>query len=220
LASGKLPGQAMSHNGSTDYGTFPSGSFGSNSDLITVEMWHKSAETLNDAMIFGGRDFASNQRRFDARVNYSPSVAGSIQSEYYDNDTPDEEAVSGYVNSDVGMQDDVWQHVVITFDNPNDTIEFYIDGVNQTTVYGLQETPANFADFTFNFFTGAWNNVGVAGLFNACTLDEFRLSTILRDQTYITTAFNNQDDPSAFWTTGAEEAAGLSMIECGYILLD
>jgi hypothetical protein len=204
LATGKLSGQGMSHNGTTDYGSFPSGSFGSNSDLITYMFWHKSTDTTANAIIFGGRDFATNRRRFVCRTNFS--VAGSIKSGYYDDDAPDEEALTGYVDSDVGMQDGTWHHVAVTHDNPNDTIKFYIDSVLQTTIHDLQETPALFSNFTLNFFTGAWNNVGTPGLFHNFVIDEFRLMSTLQDTNFITTTFNNQSNTSTFFTVGAEES--------------
>ncbi|UCH71583.1 MAG: hypothetical protein JSW62_04080, partial [Thermoplasmatales archaeon] len=78
------------------------------------------------------------------------------------------------------------------------TGKIYIDSV-------LKETGDLDAGYVYRFIIGAQNYDG--GL-NHCfdgKIDEFRTSDIERNQDWISTEYNNQNDPASFMSFGPEE---------------
>ncbi len=74
------------------------------------------------------------------------------------------------------------------------TLYLYVNGVLKGSVAagGMTNTVADF-------------NMGHSSTSADMVMDEGRIAATGRSQNWITTVFNNQDDPSTFWSVGAEE---------------
>lgn len=87
--------------------------------------------------------------------------------------------LTGYVNSDTGVTDGNYHHLVVTADPPADTITITLDGVAQTITYSSQTTPSGFANFVGSavgaFLTGGESLGGIAddaSIYNAVLTSE------------------------------------------------
>jgi len=91
-----------------------------------------------------------------------------------------------------------WYHIVLTWDGTNYVV--YVDSVSKATgTYAGLTSIESFADIG-NAGQAlerieAWNGI----------IDEVRVSNSVRSAAWIGTAYNNQSDPSAFYSMGAEE---------------
>lgn len=98
------------------------------------------------------------------------------------------------------------QHIVITWRSSDGLFRVYVDGTLAYTA--THQLGATFTDNGSLVLGQDQDTLG--GGFQASMslngiLDEIRLSDIFRSADYVTTTFNNQDNPSAFYSTGAEE---------------
>jgi hypothetical protein len=101
------------------------------------------------------------------------------------------------VCSDNDLALGVWTHLVVTWDGTN--MYMFVDGIQQSEVGLFTSFPdTTSADleigryFTINYFAGL--------------IDEVRVSNIYRDPNWITTEYNNQNNPSSFYTVGTENS--------------
>jgi hypothetical protein len=89
-------------------------------------------------------------------------------------------------------------HVVVTFNSTTNAKAIYINGVSKTLVtYG---TPDSITGTAVTKYLG----FGLGGYFDV-TLDETRSSNTDRSSTWISTEYNNQNDPSTFVVEGTPE---------------
>jgi len=184
-------GQALSFDGADDYVDVGlMGNFGGNmaTDKPSISYWVKTSDTAKQ-FIYGIRNSASDTR-IDTRINVSSNgteTTGYIQAIISDEDG--NQLIFG-VDSDTGVSNGSWHHVVVKYDGPNNTGEIYVDGVSQTIVYNIQATPDNFANFIYNMYIGGFNNIGSLLLpFNG-SLDEVRIYNRSLSQAEITDLYN------------------------------
>jgi len=100
----------------------------------------------------------------------------------------------------------VFMHIVITWRSSDGQFIVYVNGVS-----AFSSTHQLGASFTANgSLVLGQDQDSVGGGFQASmsldgVLDEVRISDNFRSADYVTTTFNNQDNPGAFYSTGAEE---------------
>jgi len=97
-----------------------------------------------------------------------------------------------------------WRYLVGTYDNAADTFLYYLDGeLRRTTAIGGDVTVnANAIDLTLGTaFDGTSTSVRAMDGW----IDEVRISDIARNIDWINASYSNQDDPSSFYSVGAEE---------------
>jgi hypothetical protein len=99
------------------------------------------------------------------------------------------------VNSDGDLILGEWIHLVATWDGTN--MYLYIDGVQQAEVGNF--TGPSITTLS-NLEIGRYSTINYFEGF----IDEVRVSNIYRDPSWIITEYNNQNDPSSFYTVGAE----------------
>jgi len=114
--------------------------------------------------------------------------------------------VNSLENTGMAIDDNVFHHFVITWRSSDGAFIVYIDGVLDYTATHRQGF--SFTDNGSLVLGQDQDNVG-GGFSNAQALngilDEIRLSDNFRSADYVETSFNNQDNPGAFYATGAEE---------------
>jgi hypothetical protein len=98
------------------------------------------------------------------------------------------------------VQTNVFQYLVATYDNPSGALKLYYNGTFKTSATGT--TGAIFYDAQHLMLCNTpQNNFGNG------TIDEFRLSSVVRSQDWITTEYNNQNAPASFYAVGSAVAA-------------
>ncbi|MFW9833695.1 MAG: DUF2341 domain-containing protein [Candidatus Thorarchaeota archaeon] len=102
-----------------------------------------------------------------------------------------------------------WHHIVATYDGS--LMRIYVDGVQDPNV--LAKTDAILPS---SYEQGFWIGHGDQPKDKVWSaewdgqIDEVRISDVVRSAGWIQTEFNNQYDPAAFYSAGAEESAGYS----------
>lgn len=103
------------------------------------------------------------------------------------------------------VNDNQWHHVVITRNHSNGEIKVYMDGDLEDTDNSETGTKTN------SFYSlGRIEDTGGSAEYLEGQLDEVRMLNTILDADWIKTEFNNQDDPSSFYTVGSEES-----VNCG-----
>lgn len=181
---GKLGGGASADAGEEiDFGTGNSLNVNGNG---TFEFWaQQNGDSLNGT-------YTGYLARFNAAITAGYQIY-NLNSDhkigFYSNTSCN--VKSSYVISDTN-----WHHVVVTDDGSY--ITFYVDG-NQigSPIAGTSVGTTSAAHHQIIGF----NNINTLN----GQIDEFRISNWVASSTWISTEYNNQNDPSSFFTIGAAE---------------
>ncbi len=166
----------MSFDGSDDYvdvGTM--GNFGSTYlAASTTSLWIKSDVTDASMTILGtANDGANTNYNLTLNANSNGSLsAGSIRSFIRDEDGS---KLVGAVDTDTGITDGAWHHLVMVIKKAEGKLEFYVDGQPQTVTHTYEYTGTNFADFEYPLVLGAGNGRGTIGEHLQGMLDDVRI---------------------------------------------
>jgi len=177
--SGKWDG-AMKFDGIDDYvnaGTL--GSFGSTMNVFSVGVWMKTSDTRNlrailkqinngNSNVFG---IEPNRGVLDSSCNLNETATG--QTLFYVRDNTGKIFARNINNN---IYDGSWHHVFWRMLNASsNSMEVYIDGVNQTLFGPCSQSPNSFVDFDHAIYVGAANNRGTTQGFLNGSIDEVRI---------------------------------------------
>jgi biopolymer transport protein ExbB len=164
---------------------------------FTFEGWvYVDNNTTNWERIF---DFGSNTTSY---MFLSPSVGTTGVKRFAITTTGNggEQVVSSATTTGTGA----WHHFAVSIDNSNNNAILYFDGAADNTNPGVTLRPTNIAPDNTNFF-GRSHFGSDHCLYGK--LDEFRISNAVRNGNWIQTSYNNQHNPSSFYTMGSELTA-------------
>ncbi len=205
-STGQIDG-AQSFDGVNDYvrdGTM--NSFSSNLTTGSFSAWIKTSSTAIQVLA-GTLNEPTSEAFYRIIINFNPTTGanetGKLQLYIRSNSTND---LGGGVNSNTGIVDDKWHHIVMTHDKSAGTINIYVDGVVQDIVYFQQQTGTSWIAWNFPILLGALNSGGTPQNFFNGSMDELRISNVVRSSARIQTEYNNQSSPNTFYDLGAEEA--------------
>ncbi|MHA2066598.1 MAG: DUF2341 domain-containing protein, partial [Candidatus Thorarchaeota archaeon] len=173
-------------DGSDDYISFGSSSSLSITDQITFEAW------INP-------DSTTPPEYWNLLIRADDTYGLVVPYQFYLLETTGNigfASTSTVVDSGQSV-DGTWQHIAVTVDQSSSTVHFYIDGNQVASMTG------NFGSDSSSAITelAAFNNGNHFDGF----LDEVRLSNTVRDGCWISTSYENQNDPSGFVTAGTAE---------------
>ena len=101
---------------------------------------------------------------------------------------------------------DNWHYICGVLDRSTDEMYIYKDGVQQADIHDMSGI-GSCDDGANIFLIGVEDpDYGLRGYWDGI-LDELRVSNIPRSPTWISTEYNNQNDPSSFMSIGPEEPA-------------
>lgn len=165
---------------------------------ITCEYWIKSPSNGDGMVSYAvGTGAASNEFTTFDQDDFSVFIVGISK-------------VSG-----IDVSDDVFHHIVITWRSSDGQLLVYVDDV--LSFSSIHQTGLSFTANGSLVLGQEQDSVG-GGFQNAQaflgTLDEVRLSNIVRSADYVTTSFNNQNNPGIFYSTGAVQSQ--SFEQMGY----
>ncbi|MFW9796231.1 MAG: DUF2341 domain-containing protein [Candidatus Thorarchaeota archaeon] len=166
---------------------------------ITLQLWmqypsatHPNMGPFNHKGWYSGYRFTMSQNSQNMRINLGPRPTGGT----YDLGTSQTIAPNG------------WHHVVATYDGS--LVKFYIDGSQdaatmEMTTNILSALPDSFRIGHADQPEGkAWTFPWIG------QIDEVRISDIARSSAWINTEFENQNNPSVFYSVSSEETSGYS----------
>lgn len=138
---GELPFQYAVFSGSADIDVTDSTDFAWTDNLISIGLWARNDLTLPAATQYWvAKDQASNQE-FTFYIDSSGRVEFVVSG---DGGTTNYRYRSGSTQTDVS----VWRHYAVTYDAPNTSCKFYIDGVLTSTVNVAGTTQTTIYDGT------------------------------------------------------------------------
>ncbi len=194
-AVGKI-GNADGFDGSNDYVECENSPSLNPPEFISMEAWYKPVSFYGtgwDPIIDKG--YSQQQGPY---YQYHIGVCGDLY-------PPHHSAFAGYVansayesvnSGDHFWLPNVWYHIVVTYDGS--TLRLYVDG----TLIDTHNVVSPMTDLGKNLRIGRYTDL------EAClpgTIDEVRISSSVRDATWILTEYHNQNDPSGFFDIGVEE---------------
>ncbi|OQP58419.1 DUF2341 domain-containing protein [Niastella populi] len=99
-----------------------------------------------------------------------------------------------------------WHHFAVTINAATNTGVLYYDGAaNATNTGGITLDPSSLGGNDRNYF-GISQYTADHGLYG--NFDEFRISNTTRSAGWISTSYNNQNNPASFYTVGSEVVSG------------
>ncbi|NVM36033.1 MAG: DUF2341 domain-containing protein [Candidatus Lokiarchaeota archaeon] len=105
----------------------------------------------------------------------------------------------------------MWQHFTFVYQSSSSIGAILINGVFMGEYnFGLGTLATNTNPLYIGFNLG-WLNEVFDGF-----IDEVRISSITRSPSWITTSYNNQNDPNSFYTIGAEHLVSTSPLNADY----
>ncbi|PXF60054.1 MAG: hypothetical protein C4B59_10075 [Candidatus Methanogaster sp.] len=156
-------------------------------DAVSVEVWIKTNSVSEQKHIVDRIETGDGYGLF---LDSSGHVRASINGGF------------GTATSSKEVDDNHWHHVVFTYDKDaggTDEIKVYVDGVHDGT-----------GDFSIamDYYPEPRSAIGIRtdimrSAFRG-TIDEVRISDTARSGDWINTSFNNQNDPSRFYSVGHE----------------
>jgi len=182
--------------GFIDVGTM--GNFGSTMDDFSISTWIRSSYTAAHIAPLGALNSITTTR-FMVQLNRPTGVGtanGCIRVTLWDDDNS--RLLAG-VNTDTGITDGDWHHLVININKSNGTVTIYIDNVSQPITYRFSGTGTNFSDFAENLSLGAFNNAGThedflsPDRYNFGYLDDFRIMNRELTEAEIAFLYNDGD---------------------------
>jgi len=117
---------------------------------------------------------------------------------------PEGNRIYFYTNESYGVAGS-WQHVSVAVDLSEKKAKIYYNGEekdNTITIYGTP--PAYFYDINYPEEFGRIVGESSTGRYNG-GMDEVRISKVWRSSDWISTEYNNQNDPSSFFSIGPQE---------------
>ncbi|MFW9813894.1 MAG: DUF2341 domain-containing protein [Candidatus Thorarchaeota archaeon] len=166
---------------------------------ITLQLWmqypsatHPNMGPFNHKGWYSGYRFTMSQNSQNMRINLGPRPTGGT----YD------------LGTSQNIAPNAWHHVVATYDGS--LVKFYIDGSQDAAT--MEMTTNILSALPDSFRIGhADQPEGKAWTFPWLgQIDEVRISNIARSGEWIQTEFENQNNPSGFYSVGAEEDIGYS----------
>jgi len=156
---------------------------------VTVQMWNNfaAADGAQQATIF--RYNTDANERNSAHAPWANTV-------YWDFGTC---CVDSRISGDYTPYDDKYSLLHFVSNGSTNKI-IYIDGVSRYSNMVAADNPN--VDLTI-FSIGS----GIDTEWHKGTLDEFRVSTVVRSANWILTEFNNQSSPATFYEVGTEESS-------------
>jgi hypothetical protein len=97
-----------------------------------------------------------------------------------------------------------WHYFVVTINNSNNTGTLYYDGAADVSNTSMTLRPSSMGSDNSNYF-GRSQYTADEGLYG--NFDEFRLSNTARSANWVTTSYNNQNNPAAFALVSSEVGA-------------
>ena len=198
--SGKIS-NSLDFDGSSDYISVSDSAVTSGTD-ISVSMWVNISSTSTNHSVL------STMNKDDRKIEdviFKIKNSGEIM-EFFKR-TADSSADADKVASTTAITSGTWYYIVGTYNNtlangevnlPTESLNLYVNGVLE------DDTPANSSFAGANSHTASLGRDGTGDYFQG-QLDEIRISHFILTLGWITTEYNNQNDPVSFYTLSAQE---------------
>jgi hypothetical protein len=197
-------GKALDFDGTDDRISITSAAMNPGTSDRTYEVWFKSRRTISD----GTRYMTDHSTAKNGALIWSHPTSSFRQS--FTMNVGGTWYSAKVAGGDLSIDTLYYMAGVYDTSGVPDVIRVYLDGAQSGSDVTVSGSPSS----TDDGFAIA--NAFPAGFFDGEIL-EVRFSTIARTTNWITTTYNNMDDPGTFWTTGAVND-GFSYIARTYMI--
>lgn len=173
-----------------------------NTNALTISMWIQRGTTNMTTLVaksIGGNPAVS--------YGYLLAIDSSLYPHFYMASQSGAWGVSGsfHFRANTGISNFNWHHVVFVVDRTTtNNCKIYINGVDNTGPLNGDITAVGDVNNTNNLMIGSESDGG--NKFNG-NIDEVTISQTARSAGWVITTYNNQLDPSTFYTVGNEESS-------------
>ncbi len=189
--AGKVDGTDV-FDGVNDYVRVSDSSSLNPSSAITIELWMNLSSTGNFINLVNKGTWNQHYLRLGSAegriywyVKFSDGTAASVE------------------GNNIGWKWNTWHHLAATVDTQARTIKIYLDGVEKLS--GTFAAGKSIISTTNPLLISDISQRWVKG-----EIDEVRMSDVARSPAWIQTSYNNQKDPTTFYTIAGEEAHSLA----------
>ncbi len=168
----------------------------------TFEAWLKPEEFCSATIICKSDNNYEPDRRSYAFHLYEIGTFqfGAAPGTWY----PGERTITA-TTDDSHVTPGIWQQIAGTADLSTRIIKLYYNGEEKESATVIKgDPPEYFYDIDLNEWFGVQRGEGAFNYYDGI-LDEVRISKIIRSAEWISTQYNNQNDPSSFLSFGPEE---------------
>ncbi|NGY58018.1 DUF2341 domain-containing protein [Lentzea sp. NEAU-D13] len=188
------PGGGLVFNGTSNY--LSTANQQNNPQIFTVEAWVKTSSASGKQIIsYENAQTGTAATRYDRGLNI-----GTDGRAYFG--VWDGSAVHA-VPAGTNLANGGWHHLVATYSNVSQVLVMYVNGSLAASTVSPSAEIMN-AWWRIGSYHPPGNTVGVAGYFPG-SIDEVRIANVVRSTGWITTNFNNQNDPFTFAPVGTEQ---------------
>jgi MSHA biogenesis protein MshQ len=169
----------------------------------TFEAWICPKEMISVAIINKMDNyFEPDKRSYNFHLHTNGKISfGAYSGTWYSNGR-----LIGAKTNDELVTSGKWQYIVAIVDLSLKNIIFYCDGKEkECTIETFGSPPNYFYDIKLNEWLGAYRSESSGTWHYDGSMDEVRISKTIRSATWISTQFNNQNNPSNFLGFGPEE---------------
>jgi hypothetical protein len=199
-------GSALTFNGSTDY-IYTANSFSDPQDE-TVQIWFKTSSTAG-AKLIGFEDAQSGTGGSEYDRMLWVGTDGKLYGGFFPAD------YSGSLLSASTYDDNNWHLADLVYDGVAQQDRLYVDGQQVGSTISDTDGPQNYTGYyRIGSYKNGWT-AGADGYFSG-SLQEARVSSIARSSDWIATEYNNQSNPSAFYSVGSDTPGGGNSWSNGY----
>lgn len=198
-AAGQIRGAGSFSNASNQY--LKNSAVAVSARPIFFSAWFKMSTTT----------FGTSEERIIATVMKSAGDSGFWLSAFQDSGTGNIQLRvaewspgPGQFNNFAVITPDLnWHHIMGGYYTASPSVDIWLDGVKLSlSPAGVPQTPSGLTD---SYIGGLFYNSGFGGQWRGL-LDEVRFHNVDRSTSWALTEFNNQNNPSAFYTVSAETA--------------
>jgi len=169
----------------------------------TFEAWINPREGDSSSIINKmDNDLEPDRRGYSFHLENNKIIFGAWSGTWYANG---DEIIA---KTDEGLVTyETWQYVAACVDLSQENIILYHNGQEKDSSIIINgNSPAYFYDIDLSEWLGAYRGEGFSTYYSG-VIDEIRISKICRSSSWISTEYNNQNDPFSFLSFGPEESA-------------
>ncbi len=188
-------GGGLTFNGTSNY--LSTANQQTNPQVLSVEAWVKTSSALGRPIVsYEGVQTGTATGLYDRTLNIGTD--GRAHFAVWDG------SAARQVPGGTNLADGNWHHLVGTYSNVSDVLTLYVDGVAAGSMSGVLAAEVSNGWWRIGSYHASDNTFGVNGYFPG-TIDEVRVANTVRSAGWVTTNYNNQNNPFTFSSVGTEQ---------------